>query len=154
MSEKYITKKTLSKALANMINDNCVNKIHLTNLIINNISTWSIDLLTEIYFSDEIYVPFNINDYFKTSMNTYDTKIYHKDVLIDLGLLGENECIFGKIIGDDSYSSVYNPYYGRYKVVLFVHNEQNKFSELSIILSHDQMTKIKKEDIPYFDLPF
>lgn len=155
MSEKFLTKPTLAKVLSPMINDDCINKDSIMNLILTTIPSWSVEMLADLYFSNEVYKPVNINDYFSTPMNNYQkNKKYDVVILTDLGLCGANDTLYGKIIGDDSFGSSFNPFYGRYKTVLFLHGPDNKMIEYPETLSWNEITVISKMDIPYFNLPF
>ena len=69
----------------------------------------------------------NKHDYFKCVPEKYDVNSkFTYDQLKDLGLLSEDNMVYGKVLDDDGWSSDYDPFYGRVKVEMFYHTNDGK----------------------------
>lgn len=147
---KYINENTLYKTVLKLLNNKLTDKTHFVKYLINNHSEdveFMINMLTE----DNIQL-FNRNDYFKTQINKKDLdELYNYDKLKDLGLLSEDDMLYGQVKNVDTWRDIDINYAINLKVIIFCHtNDGKEISFWEDTVNTLDIIKVKRSDIPYF----
>lgn len=147
-----ISNKTLKKLLISALEDKSKNKEHFINAFFSRDS----DMLSLPYILDLMHtknpVLFKPKDYFKLNVESwhFESK-FNYDVLKDLGLLSNDNMIYGQVIDSDDWGSGFNPYYFKMKVDLFYHDENKKMIFYPESIETEKLIKVEKKDISYFN---
>ena len=68
---------------------------------------------------------------------------------MDLGLY-DNNYIFGEVQSDVNTWRDHNPYTPMMTIHIFIHDKEKKIKRVSMQVNSATLTKIKKEEIPYY----
>ena len=143
-----LLKKILKEAIANGRHSDFVLEV-----LLRNINSYPLRYITDVLTDDPEKVEIlNLHDLImvQAPRNHIETK-FNVDILSEMGLLvmiNNEPHVFGFVMGDDSWNSGYNPYYGRAKVCLFYHDsERNLFHYNEPFFAND-LKKVKPSDIP------
>jgi hypothetical protein len=143
-----LLKKILKEAIANGRHSDFVLEV-----LLRNNSTYPLKYITDVLTDDPEKVELlNLHDLVmvEAPRNHIETK-FNIDILSEMGLLvmiNNEPHVFGFVMGDDSWSSGYNPYYGRVKVCLFYHDSERNLSHHNEAYASNDVKKVKPSDIP------
>ena len=62
--------------------------------------------------------------------------------------------VYAVVLGDESWTSGYNPYYGKIKVAIFYHDDHKQVSHHNESLYTGDVIKIKPTDMPRFSTKY
>lgn len=147
---KYINENTLYKTVLKLLNNKLTDKTHFVKYLINNHSE-DVEFMMNMLTEDNIQL-FNRNDYFKTEINKKDLdELYNFDRLKDLGLLSEDNMLYGQVITVDTWRDIDINYAISLKVKIFCHtNDGKEISFWEDTVNTLDIIKVKRSDIPYF----
>lgn len=146
-----VSKRTITNILATALSNKSVNYHLAIEAIVNNMADSSLEYMLHMLTSKEPETLIYPGNYVKVPMDKYhSTKYFDYGTLKDMGLVTEDGMVYAEIVGDSSWGSEYNPFYGSMKVKYLYHDDdkQLKFHEDSINTS--DLTLIDKLDIEYF----
>lgn len=147
-----ISKKTITNIFTDLLEKKSVNKALAIEAIITHVNDYALEYIIDMLSSKDKVELIQIKDYVKVPINTYHVdRHFNYDVLNEMGLLCEETgSVYGRVTGDASWNSDYNPFYGRLKVALFYHDKEGQFMEYEESINTVSVTKLNKLDIPYF----
>lgn len=158
MNEATIKVSLLKRILAEEIISGTKGKFILDALL-NNAPSFTvryiIDVLSDVEGDVDLIYPGEFIK-FKAPKSHVNSK-FNPDILNEMGLLStekDDYYVYGVVLGDDSWSSGYNPYYGRLKVAVFYHDEQKQVAHYNEGLNTGDVIKIKPTDIPKFSTKY
>jgi hypothetical protein len=143
-----LLKKILKEAIANGRHSDFVLEV-----LLRNINSYPLRYITDVLTDDPEKVEIlNLHDLImvQAPKNHIDVK-FNIDILSEMGLLvmiNNEPHVFGFVMGDDSWNSGYNPYYGRTKVCLFYHDSERNLSHHNETCFTNYVKKVKPSDIP------
>lgn len=147
------------------ISEQALRKLFINTLENKNLNK---DLLIDILFScselkyDLVYILDMLNtkdvelfkqeDYFKIIPESHHVDNYFNyDVLNDMGLLSDDNMVYGQIITSDDWSLDFNPYRGKMKTMLFYHDENKKLQKTERSIETEILIKVDKKEIKYLN---
>lgn len=147
-----ISKKTVTNIFTELLEKKCVNKDLAIDAIVYLINDSSMEYLLDLLSRKDKAQLIQPKDYIKLEILTHHIdKKFNYDILSEMGLLcTETNSVYGRVIGDSSWGSDYNPYYGSLKVALLYHDDEGKMTMFEETINTVSVTRIKKENIPYF----
>lgn len=147
-----ISKKTVTNIFTDLLEKKCVNKDLAIDGIVHMINDSAMEYILDLLSRKDKVKLIQPKDYVKLEIITYHIdKKFNYDVLSEMGLLcTETNSVYGRVVGDSSWGSDYNPYYGSLKIAMFYHDDDGKLKEYEETINTVSVTRIKKEDIPYF----
>lgn len=149
---KTISEQTLRKLFIKTLNDKSCDKNILIDILFNS-SDIKYDLVYILdLLNSEKPELFNLNDFIKVEPEIYHVdNVFNIDVLKDMGLMSDDNMVYGQIMGDDGWDGNFNPYKGKMKVDLFYHDEEKNFERKRYTLNTELLIKIDKSEIKYFN---
>lgn len=149
---KTISEQTLRKLFIKTLNDKSCDKNILIDILFNS-SDIKYDLVYILdLLNSEKPELFNLNDFIKVEPESYHVdNVFNIDVLKDMGLMSDDNMVYGQIMGDDGWDGNFNPYKGKMKVDLFYHDEEKNFERKRYTLNTELLIKIDKSEIKYFN---
>ena len=126
---------------------------------LNDINAYTLryitDVLSDVEGDVDLIYP---GDFIKfKALNSHvDTK-FNPDILDEMGFLSRERndfYVYGIVLGDDSWQTGYNPYYGKLKIACFYHNEQKQVSYHNDSITTGDVIKIKASQIPKFSTQY
>lgn len=149
---KTISEQTLRKLFIKTLNDKSCDKNILIDILFNS-SDIKYDLVYILdLLNSEKPELFNLNDFIKVEPEIYHVdNVFNIDVLKDMGLMSDDNMVYGEIMGDDGWDGNFNPYKGKMKVDLFYHDEEKKLERKRYTLNTELLIKIDKSEIKYFN---
>lgn len=149
---KQISDNVLSQIIVDVLkNTSKENYIHTGNCILNNLNEYTINLLLHIASSDSAFKTIMIGDYVKVTPSYSALNSFNYDSMQEMGLIcSETNMIYGKVTGDSSWDSSYNPYYGRLKINVMLHDDNKNIKILEENHNQTELTLVSKEEIMYF----
>ena len=158
MNEATIKVGLLTRILKEEIASGTKSKFILDALL-NNVHSYTIRYITDVLSDvdgdvDLIYPGDFIK--FKAPKSYVDSK-FNPDILNEMGFLSiekDDYYVYAVVLGDESWNSGYNPYYGKIKVSAFFHDDQKQVSYNGESLSTGDVMKIQATDIPRFSTKY
>tara|TARA_R110001592_G_scaffold85153_8_gene251520 strand:- start:6723 stop:7208 length:486 start_codon:yes stop_codon:yes gene_type:complete len=155
MSSKLnISEDVLNKLIINIFNitsDN--NGNHIKNILLNSLPDHSKETILHLACVGSDYTTVYPGDYVKVKPPSYHAGTeFEWDVMADMKLDAGNGFVFGKVIGDGSYRSDYNPFYASIKVELMYHDADRSLKNVEHGFTPTDLIKVKEDDIEYFDI--
>lgn len=149
---KQISENVLSQILLSVLNETSKeNHIHIGNCIVNNMNDKTIDLLLHIALSNSTFKTIMIEDYVKVIPSYTARNSFNYDTMQEMGLMcSKTNMIYGKVTGDSSWESSYNPYYGSFKIDVMLHDDNKNIKILTDTYSNTELTLVSKSEIMYF----
>lgn len=149
---KQISDNVLSQILLDVLKETSKeNLIHIGNCMVNNMNEYAINLLLHIASSDSAFKNIMIGDYVKVTPSYSACNSFNYDSMQEMGLIcSETNMIYGKVTGDSSWDSIYNPYYGRLKIDVMLHDDNKNIKILEENHSYTDLTLVSKAEIMYF----
>ena len=147
-----ISQKTAVNIFTELLKKNGTNKQMAIEAIVTHINDSALEYIMDLLSAPEKMELVYPNEYVRVPIKQYHVNNkFDYDVLKEMGLLcEETNSVYGRINGDSSWSSEYNPYYGSLKVALFYHDKDNQISEYEETINTSEVVKVKKNEIPYF----
>lgn len=158
MNEATIKVGLLTRILKEEIASGTKSKFIL-DAFLNTVNSYTIryitDVLSDVEGDVDLIYP---GDFimFAAPKSHVSTK-FNPDILNEMGLLTlqkNDYYVYAVVLGDDSWTSGYNPYYGKIKVAVFYHDEQKQVSHHNESLYTGDVIKIKPTDMPRFSTKY
>ena len=158
MNEATIKVGLLTRILKEEITSGTKSKFILDALL-NNTHSYTIryitDVLSDVEGDVDLIYP---GDFIKfKAPKSYIDSRFNPDILNEMGLLSiekDDYYVYAVVLGDESWTSGYNPYYGKIKVSAFFHDDQKQVSYNGESLSTGDVMKIQATDIPRFSTKY
>jgi len=160
MSETYsIHKEIVQDLFKNILapdNFKHINNYHhVKDILLRELSDSNIEIITTLLLKNKEYKAVQIGDYVKVKPPKYHKgSEYEEDVLIDMGLMREEDTntVYGVVTDDGSWSSSeeFNPFYSSIKIDLLYHDTQKQLKTHEVSLNPMQIKKVSKGHIKYF----
>lgn len=158
MNEAIIKVGLLTKILKEEIASGTKSKFILDALL-NSVNSYTIryitDVLSDVEGDVDLIYP---GDFimFVAPKSHVNTK-FNPDILNEMGLLTlqkNDYYVYGVVLGDESWTSGYNPYYGKIKVAIFYHDEHKQVFHHNESFYTGDVIKIKPTDMPRFSTKY
>ena len=149
----HISEDTLKNIISESLKKDTLNKTIFIEGLIKCIDSTSLSYLVHILTAKEKQELIYRNDYVKVHVNEIASdigKLCDLDVLTELSLIENNEYVFAKVKGSNSWSTDYNAYNGRLILDFLYHDEEKQLKLCDRYVNTSELIKIKKEDIPYY----
>jgi hypothetical protein len=116
----------------------------------SNLSSATAEFILKLLAKKTIWKPLFPGDFVKLRIPAdLKSETYELDVLMDLGLY-DNNYIFGEVQSDVNTWRDHNPYTPMMTIHIFIHDKEKKIKRVSMQVNSATLTKIKKEEIPYY----
>ena len=159
MEQEVLVKKSLVRTILKDAIVSGTKVDFILDAFLSSINSYTIryitDVLSDIDGDVDLIYPGDFIK-FKAPKSYVDSK-FNPDILNEMGFLSiekDNYYVYAVVLGDESWTSGYNPYYGKIKVSAFFHDDQKQVSYHSESLSTGDVIKIKYSDIPKFSTKY
>lgn len=132
-SSYQLSDEVLSTILDSLFAKNLKNRECIKQFVIETFRNESaIDLLIELVHEKRKFVPLYIGAYVEVNpQNWWAGDLYEEDRLRDIGLLSDNNNLYGKIIQSTHWNDKrFNPFYHKFKVDLYLYDLENECMEI------------------------
>jgi len=132
---------------------NLKNRKSIMDMVVQVFSSSELALLIEILSSNTLYTPFVQFGFVKIfPPDRWKGSKYEPDILKDMGLLTDDECVYGQIMNDDHWNDDgFNPFHDKFKVSVFFHEvDEPKIYKEMITLKVTDLELISKNSIKHF----
>lgn len=125
------------------------NRDAIKSMIVNVFNSGDMEVLINIIFQKTKYKELTRDCYVKVIPKIYWAgEMYEKDRLQDMGLLCKNGRIYGKVISNDSWNNEeFNPFYHKFRVKLFLHNDQYELEMKEETISGSDLELLDDQEI-------
>ena len=125
------------------------NRDAFIDMVYSIFSEQQLQLLLEVMNMKTVYKKITKDCYVKVIPASSWDYLYEPDVLADRGLLSDDGRLFGQVIGDTGWDSgKFNAYYYKFKVTLFVLDDEGKIKKNCVQeVEPDSLEIIKATDI-------
>jgi hypothetical protein len=125
----------------------------ILNIILGELQSYTIEHIVHLLLIENKYRELVVGDYVKVKPYEYHIgKEFETDVLKDLGLMTDDNRVYGKVIGDTSWASndKFNPYHSQLKLDLLYHDEDKKIKFVEHSINPMALERVTKGAIKYF----
>jgi nucleoid DNA-binding protein len=159
MEEEVVVKKSLIRRILKDAIASGTKVDFILDAFLNTVNSNTIryitDVLSDIDGDVDLVYP---GDFIKfKAPKSYVDKRFNPDILNEMGFLSIEKdfyYVYAVVLGDESWNSGYNPYYGKIKVSAFFHDDQKQVSYYNESLSTGDVIKIQATDIPKFSTKY
>ena len=124
------------------------NRDAFIDMVFSIFSEEQLQLLLEVLNMKTVYTKFTKNCYVKVVPEDTWSYLYEPDVLADRGLLADDGRLYGQITGDTGWDDKkFNSYYYKFKVNLFVLDDEGKIKKSEKEIAPDNLEIIKVTEI-------
>lgn len=124
-------------------------------ILLRELNDTQIEIITTLLLKEDEYQPVKVGDYIKMEVPKYHKgSEYEEDVMVDMGLMREEELgvCYAEVLDDSSWSTneEFNPFYSSLKVNLLYHDNKKNLKFYESTVNPMAIKKISKGHIRYF----
>jgi len=160
MSDTYsINKEVIHNLFKNILSQSSFkqreNYESTLGILLRELNDSQIEIITTLLLKDEAYQPVKVGDYIKMQVPKYHRgSEYEEDVMIDMGLMREEELgvCYAVVLDDTSWSTSeeFNPFYSSLKVNLLYHDSDKNIKFYESNVNPMEIRKVSKGHIRHF----
>lgn len=141
-----ISQKTAVNIFTELLKKNSTNKQMAIEAIVTHINDSALEYIMDLLSAPEKMELVYPNEYVRVPIKQYHVNNkFDYDVLKEMGLLcEETNSVYGKIIGDSSWGSEYNPYYGSLRLLCSIMIRTTRFLNMRRLLTLLKLLKSKR----------